>query len=233
VGFEVNGADLDPERDALIVRDRDSFAWPEVYFAGHGWVAFNPTPDRPALIRPTRVSSGPGSGRTIDPNILENLPASGDPIINLPEEGGFGLTGPAPASGGGGTTSYWPIALAAAAAFVAMLAGAASLGWQRSAAGLPADQQVWDKAVRLASWGGLPPAPGETPHEYARTIGRRFGLVKDAEALADAYTRSRFGRTAEARADKSHAEQAWRRLRGPLAGSVIGRPLRRKRRLER
>lgn len=35
------------------VRNRDSHAWPEVYFEGIGWVEFEPTGNQPELIRPS------------------------------------------------------------------------------------------------------------------------------------------------------------------------------------
>ena len=39
--------------DHYVVRQRDSHAWPEVYFPGFGWVEFEPTASQPPLELPT------------------------------------------------------------------------------------------------------------------------------------------------------------------------------------
>ncbi len=44
VGF--TWGDWDEARGVYVVRGRNAHAWPEVYFAGAGWVAFDPTPGR-------------------------------------------------------------------------------------------------------------------------------------------------------------------------------------------
>lgn len=47
------------QNDTYIVRERDSHAWPEVYFPGIGWVEFEPTVDQAALIRSEAASQPP------------------------------------------------------------------------------------------------------------------------------------------------------------------------------
>ncbi len=44
VGF--TWGEWDDSRNEYVVRGRNAHAWPEVYFAGAGWVAFDPTPGR-------------------------------------------------------------------------------------------------------------------------------------------------------------------------------------------
>ncbi len=44
VGF--TWGEWDDTRNEYVVRGRNAHAWPEVYFAGAGWVAFDPTPGR-------------------------------------------------------------------------------------------------------------------------------------------------------------------------------------------
>ena len=52
VGYVIDETDFDAERGAYSVRDRNSYSWAEVYFPEHGWIAFNPSPDKPAELRP-------------------------------------------------------------------------------------------------------------------------------------------------------------------------------------
>jgi hypothetical protein len=109
-------------------------------------------------------------------------------------------------------------------AFAAALIGAIMLGWQRSVAGLPYPQQVWEKTVRLASWGGTPPMPGQTPHDYANGLGKRFYHVRrDFPTLADAYTKSRFGHKEIDEAQAKALRDAWPDVRGALVGSIVRR----------
>jgi transglutaminase-like putative cysteine protease len=220
VGFAVDDSDKDAT-GAYSVKDQNSYAWPEVYFPDHGWVAFNPTPDRSSQIAPT-ISDAPPPISGLDPGITKYLPAGADPITNVPPGD---VSQGSPSGGvilGGGTSGTDWLALGVLA-FIAALIGAITLGWQRSVAGLPYPQQVWEKTVRLASWGGAPPLPGQTPHDYAKGLGKRFRGVRDFPVLADAYTKSRFGHK---EIDEDQAEllkEAWPDVRGVLLGSIARR----------
>lgn len=61
-----------------IVRQRDSHAWPEVYFTGIGWVEFEPTASQNALTRPVG-SAGNASTTPVAPNDLEHGPSRTNP----------------------------------------------------------------------------------------------------------------------------------------------------------
>jgi transglutaminase-like putative cysteine protease len=238
VGFAVDDEDYDPPTRSYIVRDRDSYAWPEVYFPDYGWIPFNPSPDRPEVIQPNEVdpaSSFLDDPLGLDPRLRALLPISGadqayfppdvEPIPVGDSSGGGG--GVIPGVGGSTGGSSW--ALLAVIAFGAAVFFAVSAGWQRSVAGLPYPQQVWEKTVRLASWGGRQPRPGQTPHEYVRALGRRHRGVRDLDVLARSYTRSRFGKKETDEAEKELIEEMWPTLRGALIGGIVARILHRKR----
>ncbi len=220
VGFAVRESDRDAN-GAYVVKDTNSYAWPEVYFPDHGWVSFNPTPDRSSQIAPT-ISDAPPPISGLDPRITRYLPAGADPITNVPPGD---VSQDSPAGGislGGGTSGTDWLALGVLA-FIAALIGAIALGWQRSVAGLPYPQQVWEKTVRLASWGGAPPLPGQTPHDYAKGLGKRFRGVRDFHVLADAYTKSRFGHKEIDDDQAALLKEAWPDVRGALLGSIVRR----------
>jgi transglutaminase-like putative cysteine protease len=221
VGFAVDDKDRAAD-GSYTVKDQNSYAWPEVYFPGHGWVAFNPTPDRSTQTTPT-ISDAPSPIDGLDPGITRFLPAGADPLVNVPAGG---VSPDAPQSGitlGGGASGTDWLAIGVLA-FIAALIGAIALGWQRSVAGLPYPQQVWEKTVRLASWGGSPPMPGQTPHDYANGLGKRFHAVRrDFPTLADAYTKSRFGHHEIDEAQAQALKEAWPDVRGALVGSIVRR----------
>jgi hypothetical protein len=76
----------DSQTDLYTVRQKDSHAWPEVFFNGVGWVEFEPTVSQPARLlasggayepTPTPPSSiGGGAGGPIVPPIPTPLPSS-------------------------------------------------------------------------------------------------------------------------------------------------------------
>ena len=103
------------------------------------------------------------------------------------------------------------------------------MGWQRSVAGIPYPQQVWEKTVRLASWGGMSPQPGQTPHDFAASLARRFRGVDGWSGLADAYTRSRFGRKETGAEEAEELREMWPDARGAMVWGILGRVLRRRR----
>jgi hypothetical protein len=94
---------------------------------------------------------------------------------------------------------------------------------------MPYPQQVWEKTVRLAGWGGIRPQPGQTPHDYARRLGKRFLDVRDdLPVLADAYTKSRFGHKGLSEQETAAIKDAWPEVRAVLIGGITGRFFRRR-----
>jgi hypothetical protein len=193
-------------------------------------VAFNPTPDRPAELRPHRGDAPPATGNDDIDSLLDQLPVSGqDQFFRPPPGEPVTPPGPAdvPAIGLSAEAGYPSLASMGILAFLAAVAGAVYMGWQRSVQGLPYPQQLWEKTVRMASWAGEPPRPGQTPHEYAKRLGKRFRDVWDWDGLADAYTRSRFGKREPDEEEAERLRDAWPDMRGALVGGVLGRPFKR------
>jgi transglutaminase-like putative cysteine protease len=83
VGFAQGSADL--QGMLYTVRERDSHAWPEVYFPGYGWVEFEPTGNQEALERPLerreREAVPPGGSGSAPPS---RLPPEGDEEFTPP-----------------------------------------------------------------------------------------------------------------------------------------------------
>jgi len=72
VGF-LPGESQQATPDRFVVKGSDAHAWPEVYFPGHGWIPFEPTPRGGATgpahtVPPTQLPTG-----GLDPNIPTNL----------------------------------------------------------------------------------------------------------------------------------------------------------------
>ncbi len=227
VGFVIDSRDFNEDSSAYIVQGQDAYAWVEVYFPDHGWVEFNPSPDRPAELR-----SGEGShGIPVLPDSFQDLGDldlfGGALFPTTPDDDA--APGDSSTSGGSGSRyGSWPWVTLVAAGLAAVVAGAAAVAWRRSVAGLPYPQQVWEKVVRVASWAGQPPRTGQTPSEFARFLERRVRRAHNIDLLAQAYNRSRFGRGDVSAGDRERLGRLWIGLRGPLFWEIVRRPWRRR-----
>jgi len=200
-----------------------------VYFPGHGWVVFNPTPDRPAELSPQLGTDAPTDA---DASIEDfpDLPVSADPFFDI--ERNLGASGPGLSQSPDSGSGYAPWLALGLAGFIAALAASVALGWQRSVAGLPYSQQMWEKTVRLASWAGYAPQPGQTPTDFANGLQRALRELRGVSVLVAAYNRSRFGRRDEAEEERERITELWPHIRGVLIGAILGRVLRHRRRVD-
>jgi len=194
---------------AYVVKGRNAHAWPEVWFAGVGWVPFEPTPQRgiPGAepytgVEPQQAvetpTTAPGTATTAPPDTL--LP--GEEIIPGLEELAPDLgevTGPEAVED---TSSPWPGRLATVAGVLLAVVGTLVL--------LGPGRRQWSRVRRrrqastaaehvLASWAeledafwraGVPRRATETPEEYARRAASAtrvdVGAARQAAAHATA-----------------------------------------------
>ncbi len=181
VGFTPGDAD---SQGVYHVTDADAHAWPEVWFRGVGWVAFEPTPGRGSPdpnaeavtgVRPAQFEPGttPATTAGSAPTTVPPSPAT------LPS--GHVAAGPPAASGSGHHTS-WLVALlvaigAIAAAAVlwavalALLGRAVAARRRRHARTAAARVSLaWSLARGSLAATGLPARAWETPTEYAERV---------------------------------------------------------------
>lgn len=224
VGF--TWGDWDPgrgERGAYVVRGEHAHAWPEVYFAGTGWVRFEPTPGRGApgdfavtgqvanqaglVAEPVAAAPGggfeqpdAGAGSPIDEAGSGGLlrPAA-DPDSGPSEEPG---PSPAAASSDAAGRRYATVAVLVLAA-LALAAGAVpALRWalrRRRLARLAGDpaglvEARWGDALEALELVRLGPRRSETPVELARRILAVFPAAGPMEELAVLATHGRYAR---------------------------------------
>jgi transglutaminase-like putative cysteine protease len=189
------------------IRQADSHSWAEVYFAGYGWVAFEPTA---AFASPHEVEERPFSHTNpITPEIVP-LPAR-----EVAE-------GERPFS-----PVWWAIGLA-----LAGLAASLLWLWGRRPTG-ERDEVVWvyGRLQQQADKLGQTQSPSQTPTEFAAAFAGRLAyfrrwprlipLVDGVQAgvarLAELFNRRRFApRTEEGDGDGETAVATWRYLRRPL-----------------
>ena len=223
VGF--TWGEWDPERGevgAYVVRGKHAHAWPEVYFAGTGWVRFEPTPGRGA----------PGdfavTGHVADQDGLDTDEAVGDPQEGAePDEppGSAGrpdsaeqrsdtategpATGSEPGEGLGtavaSSSRVWNLVLlsalllAAAVLALALVPVLRRTHRGRSRARLANDPAGlidlrWSEALEALELVQFVPRPFETPLEVARRATSMRPDVGPIEELAVLATHGRYAR---------------------------------------
>lgn len=203
VGFTPGEQDpADPTR--YHVRGEHAHAWPEVYFTGFGWVAFEPTPGRGAPgaesytgVQPQQAESA-GTATTADTTTATVTPAT----TTAPRPATTTVTAPSPRPRDDGSAPSWPGrlallsfgVLAVGAGYVLVVVVGLALRrtrWRWRARRGPNERTrvAWLEATDALATAGLVPEPSETPVEFSVRASERLDTGRDAHrALARAAT---------------------------------------------
>jgi len=193
-----------------VVRSRDTHAWPELYFAGIGWVRFEPTPAGPGGQGTATVpqyaipaaAAAPGLPTTAPgPNSVAPAPSSsGSPgaSVQRPRDPD-NITTPTGLSGSTGTHIPYGLIVGVAVALLILLTPMATRllirrrRWRQvdgaDAAGARAAhaaRAAWAELRADAIDYGVEWRPAESPRAVARRLARQLNL---GGAAADALTR--------------------------------------------
>jgi transglutaminase-like putative cysteine protease len=202
---------FDPATHSYRVRAVDAHSWVEVYFAGIGWVAFDPTPPRRAPGRAAPAASSPFSDSLL-------AQASGGRIA-LPRrrpEPGPAAGGPVPRA-----SSAWPIVgIGIGVALVALLAGWLARASRRVRRALRDDtgEAVRELSAALRAL-GYPVAPRTTLAQLERRLAGTRG--QEAAGYVRLLAARRFAGAPVAAGPTRRDRRALRRAlaegRGPVA----------------
>jgi transglutaminase-like putative cysteine protease len=191
-----------------VVRSRDTHAWPELYFAGIGWVRFEPTPAGPGGQGTATVpqyaipaaAAAPGLPTTVPgPNSVAPAPSSsGSPgaSVQRPRDPD-NITTPTGLSGSTGTHIPYGLIAGVAVALLILLTPMATRLLIRRRRWRQADgaHAAADAGAARAAWAELRAdaidyrvewRPAESPRAVARRLARQLNLGGTA---ADALTR--------------------------------------------
>ncbi len=198
---------FNPESGSYVVTEANAHSWAEVYFPGHGWVAFEPTAALPVADRQ-------------DTPAAANLP--------LPEVSSPAAVAP-PAWGPG----WLGLALAATALLLAGAGGGWWLadGWQlRRASPAGTAALLFERLHRHSRALGHTPPAGATPYEFAAALAatvtrlagakRRQSIAQPAAGeihhLASLYVETAYSAHQPDAGQQAAAIATWRQLRRRL-----------------
>jgi hypothetical protein len=219
------GYALDPsaaDSTAYVVKKDNAYTWVEVFFPGYGWIAFNPTADRP--------SGGAGGLDSVEFGSGEEPLVPDFNEIFEPEAGGVDIDPDTPAGALQDEPVVnkpfpWTLVLSLAGILVAAAALYLSgrIAWNWGMGDLEPRAKLWAKTQRLAGWAKLGSRSAETPREWSRRMGRAIDREGDAIQLSNAYEESRYGRPDLVRIDDDETDSSYRSVRGALLSKLTRR----------
>ena len=202
---------FDAGRGEYIVRDLNYHSWPEAYFPGFGWIAFEPTP-------PDAIEFGGGSAPELPdpeditgdaPNEFFDEEEFADVPFDLGEPEGPGVPPIVPLGAGLG----------------ALIVGLLGLLWYRvwwRLTRLDRPAELYGKMQRLGTLLGFAPRPHQTPREYGWSLAQQMpGHAWAVLDITEAYTSNRYGHHLVNIAQRQNAEVAWGKLRWAMVWRLI------------
>ena len=220
---------FDAKQNQWVIRGTDAHSWVQIYFAGYGWVNFEPSASFSTFTRPN-VSS----------NSVVTTGGSSSPTAN----GSRNHQGKLPDETVGGNTSLTSspaqqqaqlrqtISLTFVGIILLILFGIAcfSIWWRRLYRGYSLSTQVYGRICKLANWAGISLKTSQTPYEYMQTLTEAApDEALTLERLGDIYVRDRWANPESTEHPYRSGEigelpDMWKRLQPRLFMRVLRHP---------
>ena len=208
-----------------VISERNAHAWVEVYFAGYGWIEFEPTPSEEPFGRAENQQAA-GAGATTGENDFstpdsresrcrQNAGCNEEPLT--PESGDSVDAGAG--EGVAGQIDYRPLWWVTLLAFLLALLG--YLRFELRFRGMGAAEAAFGKMRLLGAYAGLGQRPYETAAEYAGSLGRALPRVRQqVTMIANAHIIERYSPRSPTVAESQAARRALRTVSWELIRRV-------------
>ncbi len=220
VGFATGRYDVSERR--FVVTEKQAHTWPEVYFAGLGWIPFEPSPNQAPIDRGILASEISGSP---NPELDEFYDELGEEDLLA--------TGIVAAAGGavpgtnilGVDVPELPDLRPLLGAILVIVVGWFGYGYVQERRMNPHQmvRHVYRKLVRAGKLAGIPASSALTPHEYAARLlaemraaaSKRFPDA-EVQAICAIYAESLYSAGGITKQQRKSVTKAWSRLRWRL-----------------
>lgn len=174
--------------DQLVIKGKDAHSWTQVYFAGYGWVNFEPSASFPNFTRPltgsittttvTPGGTGPRPGNRLGSKTLDPVGGNGPGTVLSPAQSQALIR--------------QDVSLALGGLILLALVGLMlfSLWWRRLFRNYGIAAQIYGRICILANWAGISIERSKTPYEYLGALATVAPEQSVAiERLGDIYVR--------------------------------------------
>jgi len=220
---------FDVKQNQWVIRGTDAHSWVQIYFAGYGWVNFEPSASFSTFTRPT-VSSN--NVVTTGGSTSSTASGSRNHQGKLPDETGNGSTSQTLSPSQQQAQLRQTISLTFVGFILLILFGVVyfRIWWRRLYRGYSLSAQVYGRICKLANWAGIFLKPSQTPYEYMQTLAEAApDEAITLERLGDIYVRDRWANPVSTEHPGRSGEIAelpdmWKRLQPRLFLHVLRHP---------
>jgi len=221
----------DSKHNQWVVRGTDAHSWTQIYFAGYGWINFEPSAHFSTFTRPlpgqfgsgsqsTNLNNGQGTNVTNKPG-RKDIPDPGTGSVNTP------LT-----AAQAQAQFREQVGLTLGSIVLLILFGLAffSLWWRRLFRGYGISAQIFGRLCILANWAGISIQRSQTPYEYIHKLSEATpDEAPTLERLGDIYVRDRWADPASTEhpnhsGEKGELPGLWKGLQPHLFMYVLRHP---------
>ncbi|MBE3561804.1 MAG: transglutaminase domain-containing protein [Ktedonobacteraceae bacterium] len=210
---------------------KDAHAWTQIYFAGYGWINFEPSASFPTFSRPlpnqfTPITPDSGSSGSGAANVAND--ANKLHLQDIEESSGAGVDSTATAADL--RARYINITLGSLVLILLFSMVLFGIWWRRLYRRYALAAQIYGRICILASWAGIRIEPSQTPYEYVQTLSAaalpESPLLK---RLGDIYVRDRWADPESKEHPRRSGEidelpSLWKRLQPRLFLYVLRHP---------
>lgn len=220
--------DYDDAQGGFLYRQQNAHAWTEVFFPGYGWIAFEPTANRPLderdvsmeapvetaiptpeeeVVPTPTVLVEEGATPAIDERVLEN---PGPPEMTPIEENG-GAAG-------------WIAPVVGSAVLLSVAGVGFWFAWNWRLRGLPPSAALFARLVRIGRLTGVNTTGTTTPREYASSFAQSVPAAgQPVRRIVQVYELDQYGPEGADETRLERAQHAWRQIRSLIPRMLFRR----------
>lgn len=183
----------DARHHQQVIYGVDAHSWVQIYFAGYGWINFEPSANFSAFTRPVNSSNGTASITPGGPAGPTSGNTRGHP--KEPDQLGSGQTNVTVTPAQEQAQLRQNVGLTIIGLLLLIAFGVVFFGvwWRRLFRGYGLSTQIYGRICMLANWAGISIQRSQTPYEYIHALSQETpDQAVTLERLGDIYVRDRW-----------------------------------------